>query len=315
MKPMLATDWSETTQRFPVFAQPKIDGVRGLNLIGKLTGRSLKPFKNKHVTKMFSHSALLGLDGEFAAQDERHPDLCRMTTSAINSIEGEPWLMWHLFDYITPGTMELPYYKRYYILQERVLDIRREYPELGQHLRVMPNKECTHPATLNHFETEWLAAGYEGAILRDPGGMYKSGRSTIREGGLLRIKRFVDFEFVVRAVIEGEENLNEAQTNELGRTFRTSHQENKVANGMVGTVVGTILKDVRDQFDTLLFRAGDEVTVSAGCMSHEQRKAWLLDGGAYLKSVVSKAKFFPKGIKDKPRFATWQGVRAAEDMG
>lgn len=94
MKPMLASDWDEEKQRFPVIAQPKIDGLRGLNMYGRLTGRSLKQFKNKHVTSLFSHSALIGLDGEFAAHDQRHPDLCRMTTSALGTIEGEPYVLW-----------------------------------------------------------------------------------------------------------------------------------------------------------------------------------------------------------------------------
>lgn len=318
MKPMLACDWDEEHQRFPVIAQPKIDGVRGLNMFGKLTGRSLKQFKNKHVTQLFSHSALMGLDGEFAAQAATHPDLCRMTTSALGTIEGEPYVLWWLFDYVTHETHELPYYKRHQLLTERVNQLKSANSptivQVAQHLRVVPSFLCTHPATLHHFETEWLEQGYEGVILRDPDGLHKQGRSTIREGALHRIKRFVDFEFMVHTVIEGDENLNEAQTNELGRTFRTSHQANKVPNGMVGTVIGTILEDVVDG-GKVLFSKGQDVTVSAGCMTHDQRREWWNDGGRQLKAVVSKAKFFPKGIKDKPRFATWQGFRLREDMG
>jgi DNA ligase-1 len=314
MKPMLACDWDEEQQRFPVIAQPKIDGVRGLNMFGKLTGRSLKQFKNKHITQLFSHSALIGLDGEFAAQAETHPDLCRMTTSALGTIEGQPYVLWWLFDYVTIETQALPYHKRFGELKDRLSFLRRTYPNLAQHLRVVPSFICTHPATLHHFETEWLEQGYEGVILRDPDGLHKQGRSTIKEGGLHRIKRFVDFEFIVHTVIEGDENRNEAQTNELGRTFRTSHQANKVPNGMVGTVVGTILEDVLIGGE-VLFAKGQDVTVSAGCMTHDQRRAWWEDGGRQLNAVVSKAKFFPKGIKDKPRFATWQGFRLREDMG
>lgn len=208
----------------------------------------------------------------------------------------------------------MPYRLRLAALRDRVTEIQDHYPELGEHLRVIPSYECSHAAVLNHFEAEWLAAGYEGAILRDPEGLHKQGRSTIKEGGLLRIKRFVDFEFRVHTVIEGDENQNEAQTNELGRTFRSSHQENKVPNGMVGKVIGTILEDVMDG-DKVLFMQGQDVTVSAGCMTHDQRREWWNDGGKQLKTVVSKAKFFPKGIKDKPRFATWQGFRLLEDMG
>ena len=52
MKAMLATDYEEAKLRFPVLAQPKIDGVRGVNFFGTLTGRSLKQHRNKYTTKV-----------------------------------------------------------------------------------------------------------------------------------------------------------------------------------------------------------------------------------------------------------------------
>ena len=64
MKAMLATDYEEAKLRFPVLAQPKIDGVRGVNFFGTLTGRSLKQHRNKYTTKFYSHSCLAGMDGE-----------------------------------------------------------------------------------------------------------------------------------------------------------------------------------------------------------------------------------------------------------
>ena len=47
MKPMLAEDFDESKLIFPLIAQPKIDGVRGLNMLGTLTGRSLKTHKKR----------------------------------------------------------------------------------------------------------------------------------------------------------------------------------------------------------------------------------------------------------------------------
>lgn len=103
----------------------------------------------------------------------------------------------------------------------------------------------------------------------------------MKEGGLLRIKRFVDFEFVVDEILEGEENQNEAQTNELGKTFRSSHQENKVANGMIGAMIGRTTAVVKEG-STVLFEKGQEVKVSAGCLTHEL----LLDGGVPAMQTV-----------------------------
>src|SRR4051812_23807544 len=109
MKPMLASDWSEGKVQLPVIAQPKIDGVRALNMFGKLTGRSLKTFGNPYVTSKFSGSALLGLDGEMAANHECHPDLCRLTTSALSSHKTQPFVLWWLFDYVTIDTKAWAY--------------------------------------------------------------------------------------------------------------------------------------------------------------------------------------------------------------
>lgn len=312
MKPMLAETWNPAKVKFPVIAQPKIDGVRALNMTGKLTGRSLKPFKNKYLTTQLSHSALIGFDGELAAESHVHPDLCRITSSATGTITGEPYVLWWLFDYVTVDNKATPYERRLLQLEDRIKELMNEQPLLYPHLRLMPSKLCHTMDELEEFDACNLVAGYEGTCFRDPKGLHKQGRSSPTQGGLLRIKRFVDFEFRVHTVIEGEENQNEAQINELGNTFRSSHQGNMVANGMVGAMLGNVLADVYDG-DTLLFSAGQEVKVGAGCLTHDQRRHYFNNQDEF-KRLVHKAKFFPKGIKDKPRFPTWQSFRNAEDM-
>lgn len=306
MKPMLSSDWDETKQRFPVITQPKIDGVRALNLAGTLTGRSLKKFKNQHITRMFSHSAFLGLDGELAAENETHPDLCRLTTSAVGTIKGAPWLLWHVFDLVTPKTRDLPYHMRFELLRDRVNLLRRTHQH-GAHIKIVRSVHVGTKALLEHLDNEWLDDGYEGTILRDPMGLHKSGRSTIKEGGLLRIKRFLDSEAVVLAVNEGETNLNEAKTNELGLTERSTHQANMVANGLVGTLTCRALTDCGP------IKAGDEITVSAGRMTHAERTHYMKLPNAIIGKTI-KFKFFPKGAKDKLRFPTFQSIRVPEDM-
>lgn len=313
MKPMLASDWDESKLRFPLLAQPKIDGVRALNMVGKLTGRSLKPFKNKHITSLFSHSALLGLDGELAANHECHPDLCRLTSSATGTIEGQPFLLWWLFDYVRPETLDLPYNNRLEALQAKLANMRTEGHPLATHLRMMPTRYIRSKDELDELDAEHLAKGYEGTIVRDPFGVHKQGRSTVREGGLLRIKRFVDFEFRVTEIIEGDANENEAQINELGQTFRSSHQANKVPNGMVGAMLGVVIGDVPGPGGKIALVDGQQVKVGAGRLTHDQRRFYF-DAQDQFLNKVHKGKFFPIGIKDKPRFPTWQSFRQEEDM-
>jgi DNA ligase-1 len=165
---------------------------------------------------------------------------------------------------------------------------------------------------LNDLDAKWLEEGYEGSVICDPLGIHKQGRSTVREGGKLRIKRFVDAEAVVIGVTEGETNLNEAKINELGLTERSTHQANMVPNGMVGTLTCQALADIEDK-GGLLIAKGQEVTVSAGRLTADERRHYLANPAEIVGRTI-KFQFFPKGIKDKPRFPTFQSFRAPEDM-
>lgn len=309
MKPMLATDADESKLRYPLYVQPKIDGVRALNLFGRLTGRSLKEHKNRAVTARFSHSKYIGLDGEMAIDDVPYTDeaLCRLTTSALSTITGRSNVDWWVFDFITQDTKNLPYRERFRLLQERVKEIGDPY------VQVVPCWEISSHAELVAADEYFLEQGFEGTITRDPAGMYKFGRSTTREQGLLRIKRFVEEEAAVIGMTEGQHNANEAKTNELGQTERSTHQENMIPNGMIGNLICKALKDVVDHNGTKLISCGQEITVAAGCMTHDQRVHYFANPGDILDKVI-KFKFFPKGIKDKPRFPTFQSFRMESDM-
>ena len=314
MRPMLAEDFEESKLRFPLGAQPKIDGVRGLNMLGRLTGRSLKAHKNKYTTAFYSRSCLIGMDGELAANHECHADLCRLTSSAVGTIAGEPYTLWWLFDYVTVETKKLTYKDRYQALVERVRELYHIDNEVWQHVRVVPMVVCNNLNELLTLETKWLEEGYEGVCIRRLDGMHKEGRSTVREGGLLRIKRFIEAEALITQVLEGEENCNEAQTNELGKTFRSSHKSNMLPNRQVGSLRGTLLADIYDPITKVkLLEKGQEITISPGNMSHDMRKNYWLHPEELLQHVV-KFKFFPKGLKDKPRFPTFVCIRSKEDM-
>lgn len=310
MKPMLASDFVQEKIRWPAIAQPKIDGVRGLNLQGALTGRSLKAFGNKFTNNFFGSDVYRGFDGEMAAESEVHPDLCRLTTSALNTHEGEPYVLWWLFDYVTPETLSLPYHKRYTKLLEYVQNL----DALEKRVRVVPSHFCTTLDQLLELEERWLGQGYEGAIIRDPQLLYKHGRSTVREGGMLRIKRFIDAEIVVTGIVEGQQNNNEAQVNELGLQYRSTHAAGMVQSGKVGTILGEVLARVVDPITgAVLLEKGQMIEVSPGRMTASEREFYFQHPDQII-GQIAKFQFFPKGLKDKPRFPTFQSFRMKADM-
>jgi len=203
-----------------------------------------------------------------------------------------------VFVYVPEQTMELPYLERYDALEQYVSSLIKDNPALP--LNVVEGHYVTTMDELLHWESVWSLAGYEGAILRDPNGWHKQGRSTIREGGLLRIKRFIEEDAIVMSVVEGKVNNNPAQVNELGLQYRTTHVENMEPSGMVGMLKCADLK------------TGEYIDVAAGRMTASDRVKYFVNPELIVGETI-KYKHFPKGVKDKRRFPTFQSIRMSED--
>lgn len=318
LKPHLACDLEEDKVRFPVVVMPKIDGVRGINLDGNITGRSLKAFKNPFIGECFSHPELTGVDGELTLGNWTDARLCSNTTGFVNrktAKRDKPTksidLTWWAFDYLHESVI----HERYAV---RLLALGIAARSWGMpNVHVVPWKLVHSLEELYAFEGECLDQGFEGVIVRDPDGMHKSGRATAKVGAYLRIKRFIDFEGVIEGMTEACENQNEAKVNELGHTERSTHQENMVPKGMVGTVQLRVLQDVEDRGKVLIVK-GQLVDVGAGNLTHKERtdmwEAYKNNTPDNCVGQAGKGKFFPKGQKDLPRFPTFIGIRSEEDI-
>lgn len=313
-KPHLACDFDEAKLKFPYIAMPKVDGCRGLNIEGKFVGRSLKRFDNPFLATRFDGVDFTGFDGELAFGPWTSATLCRDTTGFVNRMtakEGKPVegdVKWHIFDLLDTmlGVIDMPYVERLKHAARRVELMNLPY------VKMIPHQLVNNMEELEAFENKCLDLGFEGVILRDPQGLHKHGRATVTKGAYMRIKRFIDVEGVVEEIIEAMENQNEAKTNELGRTERSSHQENLVPKGMVGAVMMRLLADVEYRGQKL-FEKGMIVRVGAGTMSHKERTHYFNNPNELLQQV-GKVKIFPHGTKDKMRFPVWAGLRAAADM-
>lgn len=313
IKPQLAEDAILDQVKFPCIVQPKIDGVRALNLNGTLTGRSLKPFEGFGITERFSGGQYLGLDGEMILGSKPNctDRLCSLTTGAMGRFKGVdamPDLQWNVFDLVLSVTVNLPYEERYRLLARHVDQLHDE------RVKLVPMYVVDNAKHLEHNISEFFAAGYEGTIIRNPHAPYKPGRATQKGQELWRVKPWADAEILVTGVSEGEVNTNEAKKNALGRTERSSAKAGMVNNGQIGSIQGVLLADFHDPFTgKLLFAKGLPITVGSGEMTVNEAEYYFKNQKEIIGHVV-KFKHMTHGVKDLPRFPTYMSHRLPQDM-
>lgn len=312
MKPQLAKDALIDKINYPVLFQPKIDGVRALNLTGTLTGRSLDPLKGFGITEYFSKPEFVGLDGEMIAGDDPacRDRLCSRSTGATGRFKGVTEMAdvsWWCFDLLLEHTKNLSYYERYVALQNRVLALG--HPRI----RFVPAEMVRNRAELDKILAKTYNEGYEGGIIRNPTALAKEGRPDKLQQ-LMRFKPWSDAEMLVTGVTEGNSNENEAMTNSLGRTERSSSQEGMVPNGRIGSIQGIMLADFFNPLTKeLMFPKGLPITVSKGEMTNEEAQYYFENQSEIVNHVV-KFKHMTHGVKDLPRFGGYISHRMIEDM-
>lgn len=288
---MLSATWAPGVQlHFPVLVSPKLDGVRALGIDGWLVSRRLKPIPNGHVQRLFGNLPE-GLDGELIVGSPTAPDCYRRTMSGVMSQDGEPPVRFFVFDNWCTGT-RMGFEKRLDSLTSMVRGAASVV--VLQHVFLWSMDE------LLVYEEECLAEGFEGVMIRDPEGPYKQGRSTVREGWLLKMKRFVDSEATVVGCYEQMHNANPATKNALGYTEHSSHQENLVGKGVLG---GFHARDCV---------SGVEFDCGGGFTDYDRRSLW--EQRETLPGQVFKYKSLPVGVKEKPRHPVWLGMRPSWDM-
>lgn len=286
-RPMLAAQADLATLDYrDLWLSPKLDGVRAIVIDGVVMSRSLKPIPNEHVQTMFRHFEFY--DGELIVGDPTSKSVYRDTASGVMSAKGSPNVTFFVFDHI-----ESP---------EEDFNIRNAILENTGNVKVVDQHPIKDRVELDRIEAMYLRKGYEGVMLRKargPNSKYKFGRSTVKSQALLKLKRFVDAEFVVIGFEERMHNGNEATTNALGHTERSTHKQNKTGRGDLGALI-------------LRTQEGLEFTCGTGFDDATRREIW----GNKEKYVgrLAKVKHFPIGVKDLPRFPVFMGFRDENDM-
>ena len=269
---------------------PKLDGFRAIVRNGVVMSRSLKPLANEYTQHLFGRPEYEHLDGEIIVGQPTDEQVLHTTSSAIRSKKGEPDVTFHVFDHVEAPNDD--YCRRYVRLSE--------YAHLPR-ISVVRQHGLMGKESLLELEAYYLEKGYEGVMLRafqGPQSWYKFGRSTALQGTLMKMKRFTDTEAKIVGYYEEMKNLNEATTDALGRTVRSSHAENKEKKGRLG---GLILNE-----------GGVEFRVGTGFSAKMREDLWAMRES--LPGQYVKYKFFDYGIKDKPKLNVFISLRDAIDM-
>lgn len=294
-KPSLAIEQSKVkTQPTVRYLSEKLDGIRCVIFGGVAYSRSLKKIPNLSIQAYVAHHAtvLEGMDCEIIVGDKNAPDVFTQSTSGVMRIEGEPDFTLWVFDYYHPTKTWL---KRYIQLDDMYYSGR--FPKrvkLLQHWIVDTDEEIAE------HESAYLAGGAEGVMLRDANAKYKCGRSGTKSPELQKVKRFVDKEFEIIGWEPKYHNTNEAKTNELGRTERSTSKEGMVALDTMGT---------------LLLRTSEGLEFGCGSGFTDALRAELWEVRDTLAGQLAKVKYFDVGTGySVPRFPVFIAIRHRDDL-
>lgn len=295
-RPLLACETPEDLEdlarlgHFPMYASAKLDGIRAVVRDGVLVSRTMKPIPSAFAQLHFAIPELEGVDGELLVPQQRGETIYHDTFSAVMTHGAEEPLVFNVFDIVTAE----PYAER--LMRLNGLIAGRD-PEL---FNLLPQLPVNSVEDILLREQEALDEGHEGLIVRRCDGPYKQGRSTLKQGILVKVARTMTSEAIVTGFEEMMHNDNEAEVSALGFTKRSSHQANLRPSGMLGALY---VQDVK---------TGVQFKLGTG-FDHALRQEIWNNQDKYL-NMIAKYKYKPYGTKELPRQPSFLGWRDPMDM-
>lgn len=280
---------------------PKIDGVRCKISPAKyyaktdsretVISRNGKPIANKHIRDILSHLPI-GFDGEIASSDPTNAEAYKDAIHAAMTIEGEPddWCF-HIFNFETNVADRF---------EERMQLARRS-------LAIMPESVLKHCKIVQQYRygaepeeveamlqqaNNFLADGYEGAMLSTTNAPYIDKRCSHTKPWLLKLKPFQDAEAKIVGFIQGM----------YGDKLKTVPEE--LWNTAKEECGALILQDCEGKYKN--FRCGSGLTA-------ELKKGIWANQSEYLGKYVT-FKFLGCGTDERPRHPVFLRFRPEEDM-
>jgi ATP-dependent DNA ligase len=209
-KPMLAAKWADVGEDVPenelIYLQPKFDGFRCISRQDGLETRDGLPIPTApHIydalQPLFTKYPGVVFDGELY-NHELHDNFNEISSilrkkkpTEEDLIRSSRHVQFHVYD--LPSHGELDYSARFTALQTFVAELDSTAQQMIRVANTTAGYSCDVPKYLD----DRLAEGFEGAIVRlDRPYEHK------RSKHLLKVKKFLDEEFIIVDVVEGEGN-------------------------------------------------------------------------------------------------------------
>jgi DNA ligase-1 len=210
-KPMLANKWEDYKDKtkYPLFSQPKLDGIRCIVNKDGMWSRNGKPIVSApHVFEaledLFEENPYLIFDGELycdklANDFNKIVSLVKKTKPTEADLkESAEVIQYHIYD--LPESREDITSGFSFRLEELKWEISNDKLESGV-LKIVPTHIVKNEKELMGRYEEYIVAGYEGQMLRVDT-FYENKRSK----ALLKHKSFIDEEYTILDIVEGEGN-------------------------------------------------------------------------------------------------------------
>jgi DNA ligase-1 len=280
---------------YPLFGSPKYDGIRNVVKGLRCMSRTATPLPSRQVQTLFS--GFEDMDGELIEGLPTDPDVYNRTQSHVMSFNKPGDLRFFVFDYTPSHLLKAPFTERLMHLEDAL--VSHVGDEAFGRVHLVEQTCLEDEEALLRYETKQLRLGFEGIMLKAPGGPYKQGRATFLQGLVYKLKRFTDDEAVITGLEERMTNCNLLEFDALGYAKRSQSREGLVPANTLGRFVA----DWR----------GEEIVIATGSFKQDQCKEIWVNPRKYVGKTL-KFRYFDHGVKNLPRFPRAVGFRDPIDM-
>lgn len=287
IKPMLAKSFEDENSKiqYPVYCQPKLDGIRAIKNKARLMSRKNREFTTMHHIVKVMLKCPYELDGELYI----HGKSFQENVKAINksSVKNKE-VVFHVYDIISDESFE----SRYSKLKTWVDSLPEDSP-----IKLVPTTIVESEDALQEMHDDFVSQGYEGLMVRWGEEGYKvNGRSS----NLLKFKSFIDRAYLLVDIVPANKNeshgVPKCKVDDLiPLTTKISEWYHKN---------GTRVEKLNS--DGVL--CGYAIT-RCGCkLSHEDRIELLTNKSNYI-GKLAEIRFFEFYDSGVPRFPVYHGIR------